>query len=326
MLSAEAARALDRASASGDLELRARHLVEGLYHGRHRTPHRGASTEFFDFRHYAPGDPIARIDWKLFGRTDRYFIRRFHQDAQLSVTIILDASASMGFASIDAPSPDKPVGARLTKFRRAQELAAALAFLTIRQGDRVGLVVVGAAGAEGAAGPIVVPPATGWPALHTLIDTLERTKPAAASGAPSATLADGFDAASRLLRDRGLVIALGDALEDAEALLGAAARFRSAGRAGAPARRVMRDVALIQVLADDELELPSMASAARFVDPESPASVRTSPHAVAGRYARLIHDHCERLRLGMLSLAGRYVLTTPTEDPVEALRRLVVGR
>ena len=325
MLSSADARALDRASASGDLELRARRLVEGLYHGRHRTPHRGASTEFFDFRHYAPGDPIARIDWKLFGRTDRYFIRRFHQDAQLSVTLVVDASASMDFAMVEGSS-DKSADAGATKFRRAQELAAALAFLTIRQGDRVGLVIVGAADADG---PVVVAPGTGWATLHTAIDTLERTKPAPhTSGAPmpGATLADGFEAASHLLRDRGLVIAIGDALEDPDALLGAAARLQSAGRSGATARRLMRDVVLIQILAHDELSLPALASAARFVDPESPASVRTSPQAVAARYAGLIHDHCERLRLGMLALGGRYVLATPVEDGVETLRRLVTPR
>ena len=335
LLSPDTARSLDRASASGDLYLRARRLVEGLYQGRHRTPHRGASTEFYDFRPYTPGDPLTRVDWKLFGRTDRYYVRRFHQDAQLSVTIVLDASASMDFASADDSARDAS-GARATKFRRAQELAAAIAFLAVRQGDRVGLVIVGGAPSEAGApveeGPRVIAPASGWGALHRCVEALESTSvsvwarggPGGASGG-AATLADGFEACSLLLRDRGIVFGLGDALEDAGALLGAAARLQSGGRAGAAARRAMRDVSLVHVLSRDELELPRLANAARFVDPESARSVRTSPRAVADRYAGLIHEHCEALRLGVLSLGGRYVLATPSDDPIETLRRLVAG-
>ncbi len=331
LLPPDTARALDRASASGDLYLRARRLVEGLYQGRHRTPHRGASTEFYDFRPYTPGDPLSRVDWKLFGRTDRYFVRRFHQDAQLTVTLIVDASASMDFASVDAGGG---AGAGATKYRRAQELAAALAFLAARQGDRVGLILVGGMPVDGGVraepGPRVIPPASGWPALHACVEALESTvpSPAPARGEGEGgrgTLARGFEAATHLLRDRGLVIALGDALEDADALLGAAALLRSAGREGSAARRVRRDVGLVHLLTRDELELPPMSAAARFIDPESSAVVRTSPRAVAERYTSLIHEHCDALRLGLLSLAGRYVLATPADEPVEMLRRLITA-
>lgn len=335
LLSPDAARSLDRASAGGDLSIRARRLVEGLYQGRHRTPHRGASTEFYDFRPYTPGDPLTRIDWKLFGRTDRHYVRRFHQDAQLSVTIVLDASASMDFASAeDASRRRDESGVRVTKFRRAQELAAALAFLAVRQGDRVGLVIAGGAPLE-AGGPEsdeprVVVPGAGWGALHRCVEALERTGVSAwarggGSSGGRATLAPGFDACSLLLRDRGIVIGIGDALEDLPGLLSSVARLKSAGRSGAAARRTMRDVSLIHVLSRDELELPQLSSAARFVDPETHASVRTSPRVVADRYAGLIHEHCEALRLGIQSLGGRYALATPADDPVETLRRFLAG-
>ena len=86
----------------GNLFIAARTLVEGLYHGRHAASVRGGSTEFFDYRMYAPGDEIARLDWKLFGRTDRLYVRRFRRFAELTAHPIVDASASMGFAGLEA--------------------------------------------------------------------------------------------------------------------------------------------------------------------------------------------------------------------------------
>lgn len=312
VLSAETARVLDRASAGGDLYLRARRLADGLHQGRHRTPHRGASIEFFDFRQYAPGDPVSRIDWKLLGRTDRPFIRRFHQDAQLSVTIVLDASASMEFASLGGDRSDAT-----TKLDRARELAAALAFLAVRQGDRAGLVVVGAGATR------VLAPASGWGALHAIVREIERAAPE--SGERDATLASGLDAAALALRDRGIVVAIGDALEDAGALLDAMARLRSSGRGGGTARRA-REVALIHLLAPDELAIPATHGAARLVDPETMRSVRTNPATIRDGYAGLVREHCERLRQGMLAMDGRCVLATTSDEPLETLRRLLVPR
>jgi len=95
----------------GDLLLTARRMVDGLYAGRHRSPRRGQSAEFYDFRPYSPGDEPRRVDWKLFGRTDRLYVRRFRHDAELAVHLLLDRSSSTDFAALRARN-DAVLGGR----------------------------------------------------------------------------------------------------------------------------------------------------------------------------------------------------------------------
>ncbi|HVZ94781.1 MAG TPA: DUF58 domain-containing protein, partial [Phycisphaerales bacterium] len=256
-----------------DLMLVARALAEGVHHGRHRTPDRGASTEFYDYRPYVPGDPTQLVDWRLWGRTDRFFIRRFRQDSQLTVMLVVDGSASMDFSGIDTNRVSTP-----TKLRRAQELAAAIAYLAVRQGDRVGLIVTGHDKRERR----LVSPAPGWPALHAVINSLESLRGDGRGGnalqsaqsiglqwhgggserevEPSAetpNLAAGLRLCAAANRQRGFAIAIGDALDEPGEFFEAASRLRfgSAGSAtGGAAAAAWRgsDVALLQILTDDE--------------------------------------------------------------------------
>ena len=116
--------AIDR---SPDLHLVARTYAEGVYQGRHRTRDRGSSTEFYDYRAYTPGDPTQLIDWRLYGRTDRLYIRRFQQESQLTVLLVVDGSASMYFGGVAwARQPADARDMSATKFRRACEFAAKL--------------------------------------------------------------------------------------------------------------------------------------------------------------------------------------------------------
>jgi uncharacterized protein (DUF58 family) len=294
-------REIDRASASGSLALRARLLVEGLYQGRHRTPHRGSSTEFFDFRAYVPGDPSHRIDWRLYGRSDRLYLRRFHQDAQLTVMIVLDASASMSFTSTERETK------LVSKWRRAQELAAAAALLTVRQGDRVGLLLRGET-------DVHHPPGAGFQHLHMLIAAIERAKHVPLGRGEAGGLATAMEASAKSWRGRGLMIGIGDGLEDPESLLGAAARCRATSRAG-----IGREVVFAQVLAPDELDLPRHG--AIFVDPETRATVRSGGD-MAERYADALHAHNDRLRRGFIGLGGRHVLCRTDDDPLTSLRAI----
>lgn len=322
LLPAGAAMGIERA---GGLLLVARTLAEGVYQGRHRTPDRGASTEFFDYRPYVPGDPTHLVDWRLWGRSDRLYIRRYRQEAQLTVMLVVDGSASMDFAGV-APSPGAP-----TKLRRAQELAAALAYLTVRQGDRVGLIATGHAPADRR----VVRAASGWGALHAVVASLESLRAAggrAGAGEPDAetpNLAAGLRLAAAVNPRRGLVIAIGDALDDAPAFLRAAGRLRygAAGSATSAAAGAARgsEVALVQVLTDDELDLGRLAASgpARLRDVERGTRVRTDPRAVAASYNELIRAHVESLRAGMLNLLGRYALCRTSAGPMAALRALL---
>jgi len=344
LLSAETAESLDR---TGELYLRARTLVEGLYHGRHRTPDRGASTEFYDFRAYAHGDPIQRVDWRLFGRTDRLYVRRFHQDTQLTVMLVVDASASMDFAGweesarIGERSRGRGQGRRPTKFRRARELAAALAYLTVRQADRVGLVISGrkGGGTANTDALLVIPPAAGWGALHGVIGALEGARCEGVHGVAkgrrndrgeaAGAMAAGLTAVAHAARQCGLVVCIGDLLDEPRGFLDAAARLRyGGGRAGAGGgmgHGRACDVACVQVLTPEEIALraPEGSSGARLIDPESAEEVRTDIRAVAERYRELVQAHSDSLRAGVAALGGRFVLCRTDEEPVECLHALL---
>ena len=112
----------------GNLELVARSVVEGFLGGMHRSPHLGASVDFAEHRQYMPGDDIRRVDWRLYGRVDRYYIKEFEADSNANFTVLLDTSKSMEF------------GARISKLDYAKTLAACLTYLVHKQRDRVGLV------------------------------------------------------------------------------------------------------------------------------------------------------------------------------------------
>ena len=114
-----------------NMSVRARHVVEGLLSGMHKSPYRGHSVEFAEHREYVPGDEIRRIDWKAYGKFDRYFIKEYEEETNLRAYLLLDASASMDYAA-DESAP--------RKFDYAATLAASLAYLMLRQGDEVGLV------------------------------------------------------------------------------------------------------------------------------------------------------------------------------------------
>ncbi len=308
ILPPETAGALER---SGDLHLTARTMVEGLYQGRHQTRQRGASTEFYDFRAYAPGDPAYRVDWKVYGRTDRLYVRRFRHTSQLTVMLVVDASASMEFAGLDGRTAPGP-----TKSRRARELAAALAFLAVRQSDRVGVIVRGS-GRD----PAPIPPGAGRGALHAVISRLE-SAPIGDTGKPDtgAGVAEGIDAAAQMLTRRSLIIAIGDALDDPERLLEAAARARY-GNGGSASGH---DLALIQTLTPDELDIASLGGA-NLVDCESAQSVRTLGRSVAEGYRRAMDEHLRRVREGMAGMGARCIVASTADPAIESLRSFLAS-
>lgn len=118
------------------LELRARLIVEGLLTGAHRSPFQGSSVEFAQHRQYVPGDDVRHVDWRVYARTDRVFIKQFQEETNLPVVLVVDASESMGFGSVDVPGHGS---GKWTKFDHATSIAAALAYLAVRQQDAVGL-------------------------------------------------------------------------------------------------------------------------------------------------------------------------------------------
>src|SRR3954451_18211648 len=143
-----------------NVPLFSRRPMQGSVSGRHPSPHRGSSVEFAEYRKYVPGDDLRRLDWRVFGRTDRYFVKEFEADTNLRCCVVLDTSGSMGFGSTG-----------VTKIEYARKLAGALGYLAVQQGDAVGLACI----AKGVVRSL--PPSRSPAHLRTFFDPLERASP-----------------------------------------------------------------------------------------------------------------------------------------------------
>ncbi|HSJ25409.1 MAG TPA: DUF58 domain-containing protein, partial [Longimicrobiales bacterium] len=188
-------------AALGGLEFVARHVVEGFIAGLHRSPHRGFSVEFAEHRMYQAGDDLRYIDWRMFGRSDRYYIKQFEEETNLRGYLLVDTSASMGWSSVPGSLPPK--------LWYARQLAACLALMLIRQGDAVGLIAFDDAIRARTA------PRGGRRHWHDVVRTLESVDAAGRTDPGSALQ----DLATRLRR-RGLVILISDLLVDTSASMG----------------------------------------------------------------------------------------------------------
>jgi uncharacterized protein (DUF58 family) len=251
------------------LELLARSVVEGFLGGLHRSPRFGASTDFAEHRPYMPGDDIRRVDWKVYARTDRYYVKEFEADTNTDVTITLDCSRSMQFA-----------GTRdgVTKLDYGKYLAASLAYLSNRQRDRVGLVAFDDAIIEH-----VRPSARH---LTTVLHALDRLAP---RGEPGTGSHDGegrgaLDAVFRLLTEtiqrRGVVIVISDFYEEPSAVLSALTHLRGRGN----------DIIVFHVLDRAEREFP-FDQASGFRDLETGVTIPVVPEAAREQYRRLVEEH-----------------------------------
>ena len=276
-------RLLDRL---GGLDLIARTVVEGFVGGAHRSPYRGAGEEFARHRAYQQGDDVRHLDWRLFARTDRLFVREYREDSNLQAYLVVDATASMGYAD----------GAGLPKLRYAAYLAAALAYLMLRAGDRVGLASYGAA-------PVLHHPPRNRPGhLHDLLATLERLEPAG-----DASAAGALDNVGEALRRKGRVVLISDLLEDDDgaALLAALGRLRARGD----------ETIVLRTLTPEEAGDAPLA-AGTFHDPERPAREVAASPADDPEYARRVAAYYARLATAMGERGVEYVAVT-TARPVE---------
>ena len=290
---------VDDAAQLGGLLLTARRMVDGLYAGRHRSSRRGQSTEFDDFRPYSPGDEPRKVDWKLFGRTDRLYVRRYRHDAQLSVHLIVDRSKSMDFADL-ATDDRKP-----TKLHHARLLAASLAYLAVRQSDRVSLTFIDES-AESAA-----PLGGTQQHLRTLIERLETVSPRGRTQP-----VDALDLAHRRIARQatsgghGLVIVISDLLTRPNDWLTGLGRFA----------RDRYDVVAIHTLTPAELDLGAIG-AKQLVDAETGRRIRTAGANTRAAYRHAINRHINALRRGLTAHRIDYQLARTDESVVETLVR-----
>lgn len=267
----------------GNLELIARWVVEGFLSGLHRSPHLGFSTDFAEHRQYMPGDDIRHIDWRVYARTERYFLKEFEADTNTNFMVLLDVSGSMGYGSRG-----------VTKLEYAKYLAASLAFFSHRQRDRVGFASF--------ADDLVdyVPPSARH--LPQVLHALDR---ATASG--KGGLARALAKVAESQRRRGFMLVLSDLYEGPDQVIGALGPLRDAGH----------DVIVMHLL--DPMERTfDFEDAATFEDVESGARLPVVPSRLRGEYRRLVAAHVDTLqrRLGEHRIDARFV---DTSQPLDGL-------
>jgi uncharacterized protein (DUF58 family) len=267
----------------GTLELKARTVVEGFLSGLHRSPFRGFSVEFAEYRQYLPGDDLSTIDWKACARTDRYYVKKFQEETNVDCHVLLDVSASMGYGSIG-----------VTKLRYGALLTASLAYLMNRQRDRVALVTFNE-------GIVSMTPASARPShLRSLLVTLERATAGSRTDVarPLHLLADGIG-------KRGLVVLVSDLLDDPERVIEGLRHFRFRGS----------DVIVFHVMDPAERTFP-FDGAARFRDVELGDEILAVPSVVREEYLQALTTAVDRYRRELGSAGIDYQLIE-TSTPLE---------
>jgi uncharacterized protein (DUF58 family) len=245
------------------MEMKARLVVEGFITGLHKSPYHGFSVEFAEHRQYMPGDPIRNIDWKVFAKSDRYFVKEFEEETNLKSYILLDASASMSYTS-----------AKITKFEYASQLAAALMFLMLKQRDAVGLV------AFDETIRTYIPPKSASVHLHALLSTLAGVTPSARTHAGTAL----HEMAERIKR-RGLIILLSDLWEDPSSVLTGLKHFRHR----------KHEVIVFHILDPTERDF-TFPEEALFKDMETGEEISTLPWQIRSEYQRTMGAHVDRYK------------------------------
>jgi uncharacterized protein (DUF58 family) len=280
----------------GNLEMRAKVVVEGFIQGLHRAPNLGASTDFAEHRPYMPGDDVRRMDWRLYARTDRHYVKEFEADTNTNLLVVLDVSRSMQFGS---------------KLRYASTLAACLAYFSSLQRDRVGLATF----ADGIVD--YVPPSAKHLrlVLHSL-DQAERKVPARSeSRSPAVGYRKIFERLADTVRRRSMVAIISDLYEEPDDIIAAVNELRGRGN----------DMMVLHVLDPDELQFPFEESA-NFEDLESGERMPVIPDYLRDEYRKLIAEHIDTLgrRLGGQNVD--YALFDTSQPMDKALFRYLGAR
>jgi uncharacterized protein (DUF58 family) len=275
------------------LTLMARSPMEGSVSGLHKSPHRGSSVEFAEYRNYVPGDDIRRLDWRVFARTDRFFLKEYEAETNLRCYFVLDTSGSMKFGQA-------PGG----KLSYAKRLIATLAYITAQQGDASGLICAMAKSAP------EIPPRRNPAHLKILFDALDKAEARGETGLVAAL----HDLAERVRR-RALVVVVSDFFCDLEPLLNCFQHLRFQ----------KHDLAIFQLLDRAELDF-QFDRPVRFVDLESSMSVVTEPSSIRDEYLRQLHLFLERLRGGCNEFGVDYRRVVTDQDYERVLADFLVER
>ncbi len=247
----------------GNLPLFARQPMLGSVSGRHRSPHRGSSVEFAEYRKYVPGDDTRRLDWRAYGRSDRFYIKEFEADTNLRLVCVLDTSGSMGYGVNGT-----------TKIDFARRLVATLSYLALKQGDAVGLACAGE--------DLVreIPPRRNAAHLGSVYDALRDARPTGTTG-----LADSLHAVAELTAQRALVVVVSDLFIEPDEL----------GQCLQHLRFRKHELAIFHLLEERELEF-DFQRPIRFLDMEGGGDLLVEPASVRPKYLAALKSYFDGLR------------------------------
>ncbi|MCC7337373.1 MAG: DUF58 domain-containing protein [Pirellulaceae bacterium] len=275
------------------LELRARHIVEGFLSGAHRSPYFGQSVEFVQHRQYVPGDDVRHVDWKVWARQDRLVIKQYEEDTNLRCSLLIDSSASMGYGR-----------GPMTKFEYASILAACISLLVLKQQDAVGSVLFDNKIRSR------VPLRTSQRHLTDILSSLENAAPGDKTNLDSV-----FRDVVQTFPKRGLMILLSDLLGAEESSLRGIDTLRRAGH----------DVMVLHILDDDELDFP-FADPTRFEGLESDDHLTCNPRALREGYLEALERFLDRVRRSCAASKSDYLLIRTSDAPDAILSKLLSSR
>jgi uncharacterized protein (DUF58 family) len=270
-----------------------RRPMQGNVSGLHPSPHRGSSVEFAEYRKYVQGDDLRRLDWRVYGRSDRFYVKEFEADTNLRCCFVLDTSGSMGFGSTG-----------IAKIEYARKLAGSLAYLAVQQGDAVGISCV-------AKGIVRSLPPTRNPAhLQVIFDILEQATPQGET-----QLASVLHEIAETIRQRALIVLLSDLFVEPELLRGCFQhlRFRK------------HDVAVFHLLDPQEVKF-DFRRPMRFLDMEGGPAIFAEPNDIAERYHKAVDMYLAAMREIVLESAVDFHQVSLDEDYEQVLTRFLIGR
>lgn len=253
-------------------ELQAKMVVEGIRSGMHKSPYHGVSIEFAEHRQYTQGDDLRHLDWKVFGRSDKLYLKQFEQETNLDVILMVDSSGSMDYGTMTRRGDDGKAH-RWSKFHHATITAAAMAYLALAQRDRVGMAVF----ADGIRSMITRRSTTGhWRQLAAILNTHTVES--------ETSVGRSIDQALGKITNRVLFVVISDFFCDEDEIRTAMARLRHRGH----------DLILLQVLDRQEMQF-NFGTTAPFEGLENEGRLRLDPRAIRKAYLEVLGEHIRRL-------------------------------
>lgn len=266
------------------LDLRARHIVEGFLSGEHRSPYFGQSIEFVQHREYAAGDDLRRVDWKVWAKQDKYYVKQYEEETNLRATLVVDVSAGMQYGS-----------GPLNKYEYASTVAVSLAYLLLRQQDAVGCVAFDEKVRR------TVPIRSRINHLQSVIAALDASAPR-----DKTDIAKVLQTVAQDTPRRGLITIISDLFVDRSGLLRGLRMLRQRGH----------DVMVFHIMDDDELDF-NFTGATRFEGLEGPEHVNCNPRALREGYLEAMNAFLDEVRRGCSQNGCDYALIR-TSQPLDA--------